>query len=197
MILNIGGSPVPVNADSTTFDLDLATIENAITSNTRFIIVNSPNNPTGKIYRPETLRQLANLLESASRRIGHPIYLVSDEAYRTIVYDGVAFQSPTNFYANSIMVYTYGKTLLTPGQRIGYIALSPEMHDLEQMRTAIATSQILCGWAMASALMQHSLKDLGALSLNLSDLQRRRDKFVAGPLPVRASPSSNIVNGSI
>ena len=180
MILNMGGSPVPVNADSTTFDLDLAAIENAITSNTRFIIVNSPNNPTGKIYTPETLRQLSNLLESASRRIGRPIYLVSDEAYRTIVYDGVEFQSATNFYSNSIMVYTYGKALLTPGQRIGYVALSPEMHDLEQMRTAIWSSQILCGWAMASALMQHSLKDLGAVSLNLSDLQRRRDKLVAG-----------------
>ncbi len=180
MILNMGGSPVPVNADSTTFDLDLAAIENAITSKTSFIIVNSPNNPTGKIYTPETLRQLSNLLESASRRIGRPIYLVSDEAYRTIVYDGVEFQSATNFYSNSIMVYTYGKALLTPGQRVGYIALSPEMHDLEQMRAAIWSSQILCGWATASALMQHSLKDLEAVSVNVSDLQRRRDKLVAG-----------------
>ncbi len=180
MILNMGGSPVPVDADPTTFDLDLAAIENAITSNTRFIIVNSPHNPTGKIYAPETLQQLADLLESASRRIGRPIYLVSDEAYRTIVYDGAEFQSATNFYSNSIMIYTYAKALLTPGQRIGYVALSPEMEDLEQIRTAISSSQILCGWAMASALMQHSLKDLGAVSLNLSDLQRRRDKFVAG-----------------
>ncbi len=180
MILNMGGSPVPVDADPTTFDLDLEAIENAITSNTRFMIVNSPHNPTGKIYTPETLQQLSDLLESASRRIGRPIYLVSDEAYRMIVYDGAEFHSATNFYSNSIMIYTYAKALLTPGQRIGYVALSPEMEDLEQMRTAISSSQILCGWAMASALMQHSLKDLGAVSLNLSDLQRRRDKFVAG-----------------
>ena len=180
MILNVGGSPVPVNVDPTTFDLDLAAIEKAITSKTRFVLVNSPHNPTGKIYTPETLRELSSLLESASQRIGRPIYLVSDEAYRAIVYDGVEFQSPTNFYSNSIMIYTYGKVLLTPGQRLGYVALSPEMQDLEQMRTAIWSSQILCGWAIASALMQHSLKDLEALSLNVADLQRRRDKFVAG-----------------
>ncbi len=180
MILNMGGTPVAVDADPTTFDLDLAAIENAITSNTRFMIVNSPHNPTGKIYTPETLQQLSDLLESASRRIGRPIYLVSDEAYRTIVYDGAEFHSATNFYSNSIMIYTYAKALLAPGQRVGYVALSPEMDGLEQMRTAISSSQILCGWAMASALMQHSLKDLGAVSLNLSDLQRRRDKFVAG-----------------
>jgi len=140
----------------------------------------SGQNPTGKVYTSETLRQLSTLLESASRRIGRPIYLVSDEAYRRIVYDGIEFQSATNFYSNSIMVYTYGKALLTPGQRVGYVALSPEMDDLEQMRTAISSSQILCGWAIASALMQHSLKDLEEVPLYVSDLQRRRDKFVAG-----------------
>jgi aspartate aminotransferase len=78
------------------------------------------------------------------------------------------------------MIYTYGKTLLTPGQRIGYIALSPRMDDLEELRTILYSSQILSGWAMASALMQHCLRDLEKMSLDVNALQRRRDRFVRG-----------------
>jgi aspartate aminotransferase len=178
MILNSGGNPVAVNVQPNTFDLDVDAIEQAITSNTRFIIVNSPNNPTGKVYSPETLARLGRVLEKASRDVGRPIYLVSDEVYRVIVYAG-RFHSPTKFYKNSIMVYSYGKTLLTPGQRVGYIALSPQIDDLEGLRTTMFSVQILSGWAMASALMQHSLPDLEKLSLDVNDLRRRRDWFVA------------------
>jgi aspartate aminotransferase len=78
------------------------------------------------------------------------------------------------------MIYSYGKTLLTPGQRIGYVALSPQMDDLEELRTILYSSQILSGWAMASALMQHSLPELEKLSLDVNVLQRRRDRFVSG-----------------
>jgi len=180
MILNSGGKPVPVNVNSETFDLDVEGIERAITGNTRFIIINSPNNPTGKVYGPETLANLGRMLEASSRAVGRPIYLLSDEAYRTVVYDGIPFHSPTMFYKNSIMVYTYGKTLLTPGQRIGYIALSPEMEDLADLRTIMLSSQILSGWAMTSALMQHCLPELEKLSLDVNALQRRRDRFVRG-----------------
>jgi aspartate aminotransferase len=180
MITNSGGTPVAVKVDPQTFDLDVAGIERAITERTRFVIVNSPNNPTGRIYPAETLTRLGRMLEGASNKVGRPIYLVSDEAYRAIVYDGAGFQSPTTFYKNSIMVYTYGKTLLTPGQRLGYIALSPGMDHLEELRTTLLSSQILCGWAMASALMQHALPELEKLSLDIGALQRRRDRFVSG-----------------
>jgi len=180
MILNSGGKPVVVDVDPNTFDLDVHGIERAITERTRFIIVNSPNNPTGRVYSRATLVKLSNTLDEASKNIGRPIYLVSDEAYRAIVYDGAKFESPTKFYRNSIMIYTYGKTLLTPGQRIGYIALSPQMDDLEELRTILYSSQILSGWAMASALMQHCLGDLERMSLDVNALQRRRDRFVGG-----------------
>lgn len=180
MILNSGGRPVAVDVDPGTFDLDVDGIERAITDDTRFIIVNSPNNPTGKVYSSDTLSRLGRVLDGASRSIGRPIYLVSDEVYRTIVYDGGRFRSPTEFYRNSIMIYSYGKTLLTPGQRVGYVALSPRMDDLDELRTILSSSQILSGWAMASALMQHSLRDLERLSLDVRVLQRRRDRFVAG-----------------
>lgn len=180
MILLSGGSPVAVNTMPDTFDLDVEGIGRAITANTRFVIVNSPNNPTGKVYPAETLTKLACVLEQASKRIGRPIYLVSDEVYRRIVYDGTKFHSPAEFYRNTIMIYSYGKTLLTPGQRLGYFALSPEIDNVEELRTILFSSQILSGWAMASALMQHSIADLEKLSLNVTELQQRRDRFVKG-----------------
>ena len=180
MILNSGGKPVAVDVDPTTFDLDVHGIERAITDNTRFVIINSPNNPTGKVYSPDTLVKLSRILDRASKSIGRPIYLVSDEVYRAVVYDGAKFHSPTKFYKNSIMVYSYGKTLLTPGQRVGYIALSPQIDDVEELRTILYSSQILSGWAMTSALMQHCLPDIEKLSLDVNALQRRRDRFVRG-----------------
>jgi aspartate aminotransferase len=180
MIVNSGGKSVAVDVDPNTFDLDVVGIERAITDRTRFIIINSPNNPTGRVYSPETLVKLSTILDGASQNIGRPIYLVSDEAYRAIVYEGITFHSPTKFYKNSIMIYTYGKTLLTPGQRIGYIAISPQMGDLEGLRTILYSSQILSGWAMASALMQHCVGDLEKMSLDVNALQQRRDRFVTG-----------------
>jgi aspartate aminotransferase len=119
MILTSGGKPVAVETEPNTFDLDVEGIERAITENTRFVIVNSPNNPTGRVYLPETLARLGRVLERASADIGRPIYLVSDEVYRVITYDGAKFHSPTVFYKNSIMVYSFGKTLLTPRAAFG------------------------------------------------------------------------------
>ena len=106
MILNSGGVPVRVKIDLDSFDLDLAAIEAAITHKTRLIIVNSPNNPTGKIYPPATLRALADILNRASQQHGRTIYILSDEAYQRIIYDDRKFSSPTSFYPHSFMVYT-------------------------------------------------------------------------------------------
>jgi aspartate aminotransferase len=180
MILNAGGSPVGVDVKPESFDLDVDAIRRAITARTRYVIINSPNNPTGKIYPAATLERLADVLTDASRTFGRPIYLISDEAYRKIVFDGGTFESPVRFYKNSIMVYTYGKTLLTPGERIGYVALSPTMDDLDTVRTVMLSSQILSGWAMTSAIAQHALPAIDRLSLDVADLQRRRDRLVDG-----------------
>ena len=179
MILNSGGVPVRVKIDPDSFDLDLAAIEAAITDRTRLIIVNSPNNPTGKIYPPATLRALGNLLTSASQQHGRTIYILSDEAYRRIVYDGRKFSSPTSFYPHSFMAYTYGKTLLTPGQRLGYIALPPDMPNRGQMRTVVFSTQILSGFASTNALLQHALPDIEPLSVDVEHLQHKRDWLVS------------------
>ncbi len=178
LILSSGGIPVRVRATTQTFDLDLDAIDHAITERTRAIIVNSPNNPTGKIYPPATLRNLGQMLSSASNRRDRPIYLISDEAYSRIVYDGMDYPSPTSFYGNSFLIYTYGKTLLAPGMRIGYIALPPEMEDRNSVRTSIFTAQLIIGHAFPNALLQYALPDLEKLSVDVSHLEEKRDRMV-------------------
>ena len=173
--------PVTVMMDTNTFDLDLDAIAAAITERTRAIIINSPHNPTGKIYPATTLESLARLLTDASHRYSKPIYLISDEAYSRILFDNRIYSSPTEFYPFSFMVYTYSKTLMSPGQRIGYIALPPTMPHRFQMRQAITFAQYnLLGWCFPSALMQHALGDLEQLCLDMGHLQRKRDLMVQG-----------------
>lgn len=179
MVLNSGGKPVRVKIDPDSFDLDLDAIEAAITEKTRLIIVNSPNNPTGKIYPPATLRALAEILDGASQRNGRRIYVLSDEAYRRIIYDGRSYPTPTDYYPHTFMVYTYGKTLLTPGQRLGYVALPPEMPNREPMRTAVASTQLLSGFASTNALLQHALPEIQPLSIDVEHLQHKRDWLVS------------------
>jgi aspartate aminotransferase len=178
LIAGAGAQPVRVKINPATFDLDLDAIAAAITPRTRAIIVNSPHNPTGKIYSPATLERLASLLTEASAQIGHPIALLSDEAYSRIVFDGEAYPSPTAFYPHTFLIYTYGKTLLTPGQRLGYIALPPAMPERVQMRLALFVSQLLTGYAFPNALLQHALPDLEQLSIDMGHLQHKRDWMV-------------------
>jgi aspartate aminotransferase len=179
MIIAAGGAPVHVGIQPKTFDLDLAAIEKAITPRTRAIFVNSPNNPTGRIYQPALLKDLATLLHTASRKNGRTIYLLSDEAYSRIVYDGRPFYSATEYYPNSMLLYTYGKTLLTPGQRIGYLALPPAIEHRKELREAIYMAQIVTGYVFPNALLQHALGDIERLSVDIAHLQRKRDRMTA------------------
>ncbi len=179
LIVAYGAEPVRVEVDRETFEPDVAAIEAAITARTRAIVINSPNNPTGKVYPPALLGALAEVLRAASARHGGPIYLLSDEAYRRIVFDGRDVPSPTAFYRDSLLLYTYGKTLLTPGQRLGYIALPPSMGHREDLRAALTAAQFVTGFAFPNALMQHALADLERLSIDVGELQRKRDRLVA------------------
>jgi len=178
IILSRHGTAVRVPCDRHSFDLDLEAIREAITAHTRAIIVNTPNNPTGRIYPPETLRALAGLLTERSHHFGRPIYLLSDEAYSHILYDGVTFHTPAEFYPNTLLLYTYGKTLLAPGQRLGYIALPASMPQREALRNALFTAQMVTGYAFPNALLQHALPDLEGLSIAIPRLQARRDRMV-------------------
>ncbi len=179
LIIAAGATPVRVPVKQPSWDLDLDAITAAITERARAIIVNSPNNPTGRIYTPQQLEGLARVLTEASERNGRPVYLVSDEAYWRIVFDDCEYRSPTEFYPWSFLVYTYGKTLLTPGQRLGYVALPPTMPDREAMRTALMVAQLSIGGnGVPNAVLQRALADLEEMSVDVKALQRRRDRMV-------------------
>jgi aspartate aminotransferase len=178
LILESGATPVRVYADQTTWDLDLDAIASAITPKTAAIIVNSPNNPTGRIYPPETLDALASLLTEASERNGRPIYLLSDEAYNRIVFDGRDYDTPVGRYPWSFYIYTYGKTHLAPGLRLGYVALPPSMPRRGELRDPMLLAQVARGWAFPVAPLQHSIGDLDRIGSDVGRLQRRRDLLV-------------------
>ena len=178
LILAAGGVPVRVPLAPPSFDLDPDTIAAAITSRTRAVLVNTPHNPTGRIYPPQILAALGSVLADAGRRHGRTIYLVSDEPYNRIVFDGREFHSPAEVYPATIVNYSFGKTLLAPGMRIGYAALPPTMPDREAVRDAIFTAQIATGYAFPNALLQHAIEDLDRLSIDVGALERRRDRVV-------------------
>jgi aspartate aminotransferase len=177
MIAFTRGIPVRVRVELTTFDLDVDAIAAAISPRTRAVIVNSPNNPTGKIYPSETLDRMGEVLSAASEEYGRAIYLLSDESYNRLLFDGRRFPSPTAHYPYSFLVYSYAKALLTPGQRLGYLALSPLMPDRELMRGAIFATQC-SGYGFPDAVLQYALPDLEPLCIDIAQLQRRRDLMV-------------------
>jgi aspartate aminotransferase len=162
------------------FDLDLTAIEGAIGARTRLVIVNTPHNPTGRIYGRDLLEGLAELLERASRRIGHRIYLLSDEPYRRLRFDGRGFVSPASVYPWTFISYSYGKILLAPGQRLGYLAISPLMHARERKahQDALFSAQMALGWCFPNAVMQYAIPDLEHLAIDRTALAHRRDTLL-------------------
>ncbi len=172
--------PVKASLEPTRFDLDLAAIEAAITPRTRMVVVNSPHNPTGRIYPREDLQALADLLETASRRIGARIWLLSDEPYRRIRLDGNGFTSPAAVYPWTLIDYSYGKVLLAPGQRLGYLALSPLMPAAERgaLREAFFPCQMALGWTYPDAVMQHAVPALEDVTIDIAALTARRDRML-------------------
>ena len=181
LILASGATPVRVRCDPQTWDLDVDAIAGAITERTKAIIVNTPNNPTGRIYPPETLERLADVLREAGERIGHPVYLISDESYSRVAFDDRPFRSPTELHPYSFLIYTFGKTLLTPGQRVGYVVLPPEMPEPEEVRRGLVVGQLAFGGqGVPSAVMQRAMGDLERMSIDVKHLQARRDRMVDG-----------------
>jgi aspartate aminotransferase len=178
LILAAGGVPVRVPLAPPSFDLDPSAIEAAVTPRTRAVLLNTPHNPSGRVYPIEDLRALAAMLDRASSRIGRRIRLLADEPYNRIVFDGRTFHSPAEVYPDTIIAYSYGKTLLAPGQRIGYLTVPPTLPDRAELRDRIFVSQIASGFAFPNALLQHAIEDLERLSIDVGALERRRDRMV-------------------
>jgi len=163
------------------FDLDLDAIDAAIGPRTRMVIVNTPHNPTGRITDREILAALAERLERASNRIGRRIFLLSDEPYRRLRFDGRGFVSPAAVYPWTLVSYSYGKVLLSPGQRLGYLAISPLMPvaDRRVLQDAMFGAQMALGWCFPNAVMQYAVPHLERLSIDVQALARRRDALSA------------------
>jgi aspartate aminotransferase len=179
LIRAAGGVPVRVPLAPPSFDLDPATIAAAITPRTRAVLLNSPHNPSGRVYPIEDLRALAAMLTDASARTGRSIVLVSDEPYNRIVFDGRPFHSPAEVYPDTMITYSYGKTLLAPGMRIGYVTVPPTMAGREELRERVLIAQLAGGYSFPNALLQHAIEDLERLSIDIGALERRRDRMVA------------------
>jgi aspartate aminotransferase len=178
LILAAGGEPVRVKLDPPAFDLDVERIAASIGPRTRAVLVNSPHNPSGRIYSEEALGTLADALTDASARIGHPVWIISDEPYNRIVFDGRTYHSPAEVYPHTIITYSYGKTLLAPGQRIGFLTVPPTLAERAEVRDEILLQQFAGGFAFPNALLQHALADLETLSIDIGALERRRDRLV-------------------
>lgn len=171
--------PVRVRLEPPEFALDVDAIARAITPRTRGVIVNSPHNPTGRVYELADLERLGRVLQEASAINGRTVHLIADEPYRRIVFDGRPYHSAAEAYPGTIITYSYGKVLLAPGQRLGYVAVPPSSPDREQLRAAIELGQWANGYAFADALMQHSVAELESVSIDVGRLQARRDRMVA------------------
>jgi aspartate aminotransferase len=171
---NHGGVSKTVATDEH-FNLDVSAIEAALSDKTKAIIINSPNNPCGQIYPKESLAELGGLLEKTSAKLGTTIYLISDEPYRKIVFDGHVVPSIFTAYANSIVVSSYSKDLSLPGERIGYLAVHPGIKEKPQLLDALTLANRILGFVNAPALMQRVVAELQDVSVDTSVYARRKE----------------------
>jgi aspartate aminotransferase len=159
------------------FSINIKAIESAITSKTKAILINSPNNPTGKIYSEEDITKLSQMLKTKNNG---EIYLISDEPYRDIIYDGIHVPSILNHYKQSILVTSYSKTLSIPGERIGYMAVNPLCKDYQLLMSGLVLSNRILGFVNAPALMQRIVAELNDVSVNMDPYIKRRKIFMDG-----------------
>ncbi len=157
------------------FTLDVDAIGGAITGQTKAVIINSPNNPTGAVFPVEQIRQLGRLLGEQSERLGHTIYLVSDEPYRKIVYDGAVVPPIFPYYANSVIANSYSKGLSLAGERIGYLALNPKAEEFAEVMNGLVFANRVLGFVNAPATMQRLVARLRGTTVDADRYRAKRD----------------------
>lgn len=172
---NYGGILKEVPPDLNTFEPDLEKFEETITAKTKAVIINSPNNPTGVVYSSETLTKIADILTKKSEEYNTTIYLISDEPYREIAYDGVKVPYILNYYKNSFVGYSYSKSLSLPGERIGYIAASSEMDDFHNVMAGLKVATRILGFVNAPSLFQKVIKETLDSEVDVNIYKKNRD----------------------
>jgi len=153
----------------------LDAMESAVTDKTKAVLINSPNNPTGVIYSKDTVRQIGEILGRKETQYGRHIFLISDEAYRKIIYDGLKYPPVFHHHRHSIVATSHSKDLALPGERIGYIALHPECSKKEDVMSAFVFCNRILGYVNAPALMQRLVSKLQSVTVSVDDYQRKRD----------------------
>ena len=170
----VGGILVNVNPDQDFFP-DFLDLENKITSKTRLVIYDSPNNPTGAFYTEEIIKKMASVLSKKEKEYGHPIYLVSDEPYRELLYRNEQYPFVTNYYNNSLVCYSFSKSLSLPGERIGYVLVNPNCEDVNDVYAVICGAASMLGYICAPALFQHMVPHVLGYTSNLEEYKKNKD----------------------
>ena len=175
-----GAKLVEVPADTEHFQIDFAALEERINEHTRAVIINSPNNPSGTVYSEETIEKLADLLDGKSKEIGRPIFIISDEPYREIVYDGIKVPFVTKYYDNTLVCYSYSKSLSLPGERIGYVLVPDEVYDKNELYAAVCGSGRALGYVCAPSLFQKMIIRCQGATGDISAYKKNRDLLYEG-----------------
>lgn len=175
-----GASMTLIPADIEAFQIDFDKFESAINANTKAVIVNSPNNPCGAVYSEETVKKLAVLLEEKSAQFGHPIYLISDEPYREIVFDNTAVPYLPKYYKNTLVCYSWSKSLSLPGERLGYIVVPDRVEDSELVYAAVAGAGRSLGYVNAPGLFQRVCAMCADLTADISVYETNRNILLKG-----------------
>jgi aspartate aminotransferase len=173
---NHGGTPRVVETDEE-FQLNLPRLEASLTPRTRAVLLNSPNNPTGRVYDGDTLKELGRLLTHHAGRHGRPVYLVADEPYRRLIYDGLSLPSIFAAYPNTLLATSFSKDLSIPGERLGYAAVSPRATGRGELVAGMVLANRILGFVNAPALMQRVVSRLLEVSVDMAPYARRRDLF--------------------
>ena len=177
---NYDGVMVEISPNTVDFQPKLDEFEAKITPKTKIVIVNTPNNPTGVVYSEETIRKLASIMEAKQKEFGTEIYLVSDEPYRELAYDGVDVPYLTKYYANTIVGYSYSKSLSLPGERIGYLVIPDEAADSEKLISAANVATRILGFVNAPTLQQKVVKACLNEKTDISYYDRNRETLYQG-----------------
>ena len=177
---NYDGVLVEISPDTDTFQPKLGEFEQKITCRTKAVIVNTPNNPTGVVYSEDTIKQMASIMEKKQKEFGTDIYLISDEPYRELVYDGVTVPYLTKYYANTIVGYSYSKSLSLPGERIGYLVIPDEVADSEDVLAAANVATRILGFVNAPTLQQKVVAKCLNEKTDVSFYDRNRETLYNG-----------------
>ena len=172
---NADGTLVISNPDTKNLQIDISDFEEKITEKTKAVIINSPNNPSGVVYTEENIKKVCEILEKKQIQYGKEIYLIADEPYRELVYGNVKVPYLMNYYKNSIVCYSFSKSLSLPGERIGYIAVNPEMQDAKSIYLAVCGAGRSLGYVCAPSLFQKVVEKCLNAKINLEAYKKNRD----------------------